>query len=105
MNLPTGLRVGQWFTEEKDLPSGPTNDVFIVKAIDVKTKEEIYSIAMFRYWSLRRDPDFDEWQFICGASCFARYSDDNIYNVVAWSKLKLEFKNEYIARENENGQG
>lgn len=92
MNLPTGLRADQWFTEEKDLPSGPTNDVFIIKAIDVKTSEEIYSIAMFSYCPLRTPIDFDEWRFICGATCFARESSDNMYNVVAWAKLKLEFK-------------
>ncbi len=94
MNLPSGLKTVQWFTEEKDLPSKPTNDIFIVVAIDVKTGEEIATLAMFSYWSLKREPvDFDEWKFICGASCFARYSEDNLYKVVAWSRVKLVYEN------------
>jgi len=88
-NLPTGLEIGHWFTDEKDLPSGPTNDIFLVRAIDVKTKEIIHSFAMFVYWPLRQPIDFDEWRFICGASCYARYSSSNQYNVVAWTKVKL----------------
>lgn len=89
-NLPTELKLERWFTKEKDLPSCPTNDIFLVKAIDVKTKETIYSFAMFLYDSVRNRIDFDEWRFICGASCFARKSKDNIYNVVAWAKVKLK---------------
>lgn len=92
MNLPTGLKVEWWFTEEKDLPSGPTNDIFLVRAIDVKTKEEINSLAMFGYCPSRTPIDFDEWRFICGAKCFARESSDNIYNVVAWTKIKLSYE-------------
>jgi hypothetical protein len=34
-NLPKGLKIEEWFTDEKDLPSGPTYDVFLVRAIDV----------------------------------------------------------------------
>jgi hypothetical protein len=92
MNLPTGLKVERWFTEEKDLPSGPTNDIFLVQAIDVNTKEEINSLAMFHYWPSRKPIDFDEWRFICGATCFARESNDNKYNVVAWTKVKLNYE-------------
>jgi hypothetical protein len=88
-NLPKGLEIGQWSTEEKDLPSGPTNDVFLVRAIDVKTKEIIHSFAMFVYWPVREPIDFDEWRFICGATCFARESVDNKYKVMAWTKVKL----------------
>lgn len=88
-NLPTDIAIEQWFTDEKDLPSGPTNDVFLIKAIDVNTKEEIYSIAMFIWCSIRNPIDYDEWRMVCGATCFARYSEENKYNVVAWGKLKL----------------
>ena len=91
MNLPTGLKVKEWFTDEKDLPSGPTNDIFLVKAIDLKTNEEIFTIAMFHYWPIRKPIDFDEWRFTDGSGCFARYSSDNIYKVVAWAKVKLEY--------------
>lgn len=91
MNLPVGLKAEKWFTEEKDLPSESTNDIFLVKAIDVHTKEEIDTLAMFLYWPLNRNPDFDEWRFICGASCYARSPNDSHYKVVAWSKVKLEF--------------
>lgn len=90
-NLPTHLVVEKWFTEEKDLPSDPTNELFLVKAIDVTSKEEIYSIAMFVYWPVRKPIDYDEWRMICGATCFARYSNENRYNVVAWGKLKLKY--------------
>ncbi len=92
MNLPTHLAVEKWFTEEKDLPSAPNSDVFLVKAIDVKTKEEIYSVAMFSYCPIRKPVDYDEWVMVCGATCFARYSSDNRYNVIAWGRLKLRYK-------------
>lgn len=91
MNLPVGLKVETWFTEEKDLPSNHTDELFLVKAVDVKTKEEIYSIAMFIYWPVRKSIDYDEWRMICGSSCFARYSSENRYNVMAWGKLKLKY--------------
>lgn len=91
MNLPTGLKAKEWFTEEKDLPSEPTNDIFLVKAIDLKTNEEIFTISMFHYWPNRTPIDFDKWRFIDGSECFARYSEDNIYKVVAWAKVKLEY--------------
>lgn len=91
MNFPSELKALEWFTEEKDLPSEPTNDVFMVKAVDVDTKEESYSLAMFVYWPIREPIDYDEWRFICGTTCFARESSDNKYNVVAWSRLKLEY--------------
>ena len=92
MNLPTHLAVEKWFSDEKDLPSGPTNDVFLIKAVDVETKEEIYSVAMFLYWPREKGRiDFDEWRMVCGATCFARDSEDNAYNVVAWGKLKLKY--------------
>ena len=91
MNLPTHLDVEKWFTDEKDLPSEPTNELFLVKIIEVKTKEEFYSIAMFIYWPVRKPIDFDEWRTICGATCFARYSSEKIYNVVAWGRLKLKY--------------
>lgn len=88
-NLPTGLKIEQWFTDEKDLPSEPTNDIFLVRAVDTKTGEVIHSLAMFSYWPCRTPIDFDEWRFICGATCFARFSEENIYNVIAWTKVKL----------------
>ena len=53
-NLPAGLKLDQWFTDEKDLPLEPTNDIFLVRAIDLKTKEIIHSFAMFVYWQIGR---------------------------------------------------
>lgn len=85
------LRLEQWFTNEKDLPSGPTDDIFLVQAVDVKTKEVIRSLAMFIYWPSRKPIDYDEWRMICGARCFARECEENQYNVVAWAKVKLDY--------------
>lgn len=81
--------VKEWFTKEEDLPSEDTDEVFMVKVIDLKTKEEFFSIAMFIYWPVRKPIDYDEWRMVCGANCFARFSADNIYKVVAWAKLKI----------------
>jgi hypothetical protein len=88
-NLPNGLKVEQWFTEEKDLPSSSTDDIFLVRVVDTKSKEIIHTVAMFLYWPVREPIDYDEWRFICGARCFARFSSENQYNVVAWAKTKL----------------
>jgi len=89
-NLPKSLILGKWYTKEEDLPSEPTIQLFCVKVLDIKTKVEFYSLAMFLYWSFNRKPiDLDQWQFICGAKCFARHSGEDIYNVIAWAKVTL----------------
>jgi hypothetical protein len=88
--LPKGLKLEQWYTEEKDLPAGPTEEIFFVRAIYVDTKEIVYSFAKFLYCLNRKPVDYDEWQMIDGISCFARESDDNDCNVVAWAKVKID---------------
>lgn len=93
-NMPIGLKVEQWFTEEKDLPSEPTDDIFLVQIVDLmgEDEEEIYAPATFIYSPIRPPVSYDEWQFLNGDRCYAINSVNSEYNVVAWARVKLEFR-------------
>lgn len=93
--IPSKIDVLNWFTDEKDLPTTYTEDFFLVKVVDLKTSEEFHTIATFHYWfpenpRKKETIDYDEWRFMDGSRCFARESEDNIYKVVGWGKLKLD---------------
>jgi hypothetical protein len=90
-DLPSGLEVEQWFTKESDLPTCHTNELYMIKAVWTDDPSKIvYSVAYFNHDPLRTPIDFDEWVSVRGGRCYARESEDNSFNVVAWGKLKIK---------------
>lgn len=81
--FPKQLKLDKWYTKQSDLPDEATNSLFCVKVKDLETSEIFYSLAMFEY----RPHTYDKWHFICGATCLARENIENIYEVIAWSKI------------------
>jgi hypothetical protein len=86
--LPTSLTLGKWCSDESELPSEPTDELFLIVSEDVETKDRKFSIASFHYDRGMRKPDFDEWRTARGGSAFARLSEDNYWNVIKWAKIE-----------------
>lgn len=85
--MPSGIKFKEWQTGEENLPNA--SGYYFVKYTMIDSGKEYFSTAFFLYDNISpRTPDYDKWMILGGGECFARQSEDNIFNVTHWTVME-----------------